>query len=106
MFRWTIAACCVSAMLTVSCAGSPPSLAVATPSIDMPQVATRPCRLDVLPPSPTISDLEISYVARGSDLVDCDAARRLAVETFEAQRLLTDVASDSPKRSWPRGTKE
>lgn len=88
------------------CAGSPRSLAVATPYIEMPEIAARPCRLDVLPPSPTISDLEISYVARGSDLVACDAARQLAVATFEAQRSLTGAASDTPKRSWLWGTKE
>ena len=105
MSRWTIAACCVSAMLTVNCAGSPRSSVVATPSIDMPEIAVRPCRLDLLPPSPTISDLEISYVARGSDLVACDAARKLAVATFEAQRSLTGAAIDPPKRSWPWGSK-
>lgn len=83
-------------MLIVNCAGSPRRLAAATPHIDMPDIAARPCRLDVLPSSPTVSDLEISYVARGADLVACDAARKLAVETFEAQRLLTDDGMPGP----------
>jgi len=43
----------------------------------------------MLPPQPTLSDLEIGYVTRGAQIVACDAARRLAVETYEAQQALT-----------------
>ncbi|MDO8408877.1 MAG: hypothetical protein Q7S93_02280 [Phenylobacterium sp.] len=50
--------------------------------------ALRPCKLHVLPPAPTLADLEIGYVMRGADLVACDAARRLAVGTHQAQQAL------------------
>ena len=66
----------------------------------MPDVATRSCRLNTLPASPSISDLEISYAARGADLVACEAARKLAVETFEAQRSLVDTLSSQTRGSW------
>jgi hypothetical protein len=39
---------------------------------------------------PTTADLETGYMARGEALLACDAARRLAVETFEAERALQD----------------
>ncbi|MDP1642065.1 MAG: hypothetical protein Q8L59_07755 [Phenylobacterium sp.] len=42
---------------------------------------------------PTLADLEIGYVTRGAQIVACDAARRLAVETYEAQRSLTTELS-------------
>ncbi len=49
-----------------------------------------PCRLDRLPEAPTLADLESSYMARGLALAECDAARRLAVETLLAERALQD----------------
>jgi hypothetical protein len=39
-----------------------------------------------LPDDATLSDLEIGYVTRGAQIVACDAARRLAVETLQAER--------------------
>lgn len=66
----------------------------------MPDVAARACRLDTLPDSPSASDLEVSYAARGADLVACEAARKLAVETFEAQRSLAGAMSSPVRRSW------
>jgi hypothetical protein len=56
----------------------------------LPMTATTPCRLDRLPPDPTLADLESSYMARGAALAACDAARRLAVETFEADHALRE----------------
>jgi len=53
--------------------------------------ALRPCALHVLPSAPTLADLEIGYVTRGAQLVACDAARRLAVETHQAQQALAEV---------------
>jgi len=82
------------------CAGSPRNLSVAAPHIEMPELAERPCRLDTLPASPTLSDLEISYAQRGADLVACEAARKLAVDTFEAQSALTKKMSKPVRRWW------
>ena len=47
----------------------------------VPEAATRPCALAVLPAGTTVADLEAAYVLRGSQIVACDGARRLAVET-------------------------
>lgn len=76
-------------LMTASCAASPPTFA-APPRLPLPGEAATPCRLDRLPETPTLADLESSYMARGRALADCDAARRLAVETLLAERALQD----------------
>jgi hypothetical protein len=53
----------------------------------------RPCSLYVLPDKPTEADLEIGYATRGAQLVACDAARRLAVQTHEAEHGLEGRAA-------------
>lgn len=58
------------------------------PQVEMPAEAVRPCQLHVLPPSPSAADLEIAYVQRGVQILNCDAARRLAVETHAAEHEL------------------
>ena len=50
----------------------------------------RPCQLAVLPERPTRADLDAAYVERGAQLVGCEAARALAVETLLAERALQD----------------
>lgn len=79
----------VCAIMTASCAASPP-LSATPPRLTLPQAALAPCRLDRLPAPPTLADLETSYMARGQALAECDAARRMAVETLEAERALQD----------------
>ncbi len=74
---------------TANCAASPPEFA-SPPRLALPVEATKPCRLDRLPDQPTAADLEVGYAARGAALVACDAARRLAVRTLEAERALQD----------------
>jgi hypothetical protein len=58
--------------------------------LELPGIALTPCRLDRLPDAPTQADLEASYMARGWALVECEAARRTAVETLETERALQD----------------
>jgi hypothetical protein len=58
----------------------------------MPAEAQRSCALYVLPAAPTQADLEIGYTRRGAQLVACDGARRLAVETHEAEHALEHEA--------------
>jgi hypothetical protein len=65
----------------------------------MPAAAASPCALYVLPEHPTEADLDIGYAARGANLVACDAARRLAVQTWAAERELQD-RQVGPKRGW------
>jgi hypothetical protein len=54
----------------------------------MPVEARRPCELHRLPDAATQADLEIGYATRGAQIVACDAARRLAVETLDAEHAL------------------
>lgn len=86
---WTRSAPLGLLLMIASCAASPP-LSAAPPRLALPVEATTPCRLERLPDRPTQADLEAAYVARGAGLVACDAARRLAVETLEAERALQD----------------
>lgn len=83
------------ATMTASCAGSPPISAVAPPRLTLPAIASRPCELHRLPPTPTLGDLEAGYMIRGRQIADCDAARRLAVQTLQAERTVID-AVDPP----------
>eukprot|EP01035_Chromulina_nebulosa_P044360 gene44360-biopygen30440 len=55
-------------------------------------MAVRPCELHRLPDAPTEGDLEVGYMTRGRQIADCDAARRLAVETLLAERAAADAA--------------
>jgi hypothetical protein len=56
----------------------------------MPAEAIRSCSLYRLPKSPNQADLEIGYATRGAQIVACDAARALAVQTHEAEHALED----------------
>lgn len=60
------------------------------PRLTLPALAEQPCRLPTLPPEPTIGDLEATYVQRGAEIVACNAARQLAVDTLKAERSMTD----------------
>lgn len=51
-----------------------------------------------LPERPTQADLEVGYATRGAQIVACDAARRLAVETHEAEHALEVQARSGHKR--------
>lgn len=86
---WIRIAWLASLGMTASCAASPPP-SVAPPRLILPRAATTPCRLDRLPEAPTEADLEAGYAARGARLVECDAARRLAVATLLQERALQD----------------
>ncbi|RAK54898.1 hypothetical protein [Phenylobacterium soli] len=54
----------------------------------MPAEAARPCSLYILPAKPTMADLEAGFARRGAQVVACDAERRLAVQTHEAEHEL------------------
>ncbi|QYF87522.1 hypothetical protein [Brevundimonas sp. PAMC22021] len=57
----------------------------------------------VVPDAATLADLETAYVQRGEQLVRCDGARRLAVETLLAERSMMDAWSaetNKPSRRW------
>ena len=85
----TLTALLACALPTASCAGRPPSFPAA-PRIEIPAEAARPCSLYVLPQAPSQADLEIGYATRGAQILACDAARRLAVQTLEAEHALEE----------------
>ncbi len=74
--------------MTAACVTSPRP--VAPPRLALPDAATRPCALAVLPDHPTAADLDATYMQRGAQVVSCDAARALTVETLIAERRLVD----------------
>lgn len=87
---WTTMPPLACALMTASCAGSPPTSAVAPPRLELPPQAARPCDLARLPERPSLADLEAAYMTRGAQLAACDGARRLAVETLKAEREAVD----------------
>jgi hypothetical protein len=90
-FLWKAAAPIICALMTASCAGSLPISTVAPVRLSLPEAATRPCALAVLPAEPTAGDLDAAYVQRGAQILACDGARRLAVETLLAERALQEA---------------
>jgi hypothetical protein len=85
---WKAAAPIVCALMTASCAGSSRTSPVAPARLILPETASRPCALATLPAEPTLADLEAAYMLRGAQVVACDGARRLAVETLLAERAM------------------
>jgi hypothetical protein len=92
MKRFHLMLSLASAPLIASCAAQTPSLPAA-PRIEMPAEARRVCSLYVLPSKPTLADLQIGYATRGAELVACDTARALAVQTHDAEHALEDQAT-------------
>ena len=87
-FPWRRAVPPACALMIASCAGWPPPSAPQPPQLTLPEATTTPCALARLPEAPTVADLEVAYMTRGSDLLACDAARQLAVDTLLAERAL------------------
>ena len=88
---WMPAALFACAIMTANCAASPPISTVAPARLALPPAALRPCALAILPADPTAADLDAAYVQRGAQIVACDGARRLAVETLLAERAMQDA---------------
>ena len=88
---WRTAALIVCAVMTTNCAASPPISPVAPARLVLPEAAIRPYALATLPAEPTAGDLDAAYLLRGAQIVACDGARRLAVETLLAERAMQDA---------------
>lgn len=86
---WKPSALVACALMTTNCAASRPE-SVAPPRLSVPAAAITPCELARLPDTPTLADLEVAYLTRGARLVACDAARRLAIESWMAERAMQD----------------
>jgi hypothetical protein len=65
----------------------------------MPAEAAKACSLYLLPQAPTQADLEIGYATRGAQVVACDAARALAVQTHTAEHALEDQVTGKGRSS-------
>lgn len=87
---WTLCGLIACGLMTANCAGSPPISTVAPPRLVLPEAATRPCALATVPEAPSLADLEAAYLLRGAQMVACDGARRLAVDTLTAERAMQD----------------
>ena len=87
---WTLCGLTACVLMTANCAGSRPISTVAPPRLVLPEAATRACALATLPEAPSLADLEAAYLTRGAQLVACDGARRLSVETLTAERAMQD----------------
>lgn len=89
MTPWSLAALSACMLMTAGCASyRPASAPISPPQATLPPEATAPCRLPRLGEAPTQADLETVYIQRGAAIVECDMARRAAVETLEAERRL------------------
>ena len=89
MRRSILPALLVCGMLMTACATRTPALPAA-PRVALPETVRTPCSLYRLPAAPTQADLEIGYATRGAEIVACDAARALAVQTHDAEHSLED----------------
>ena len=98
MRHWIPLALAGCALLTSGCASQLPTLPAA-PRLDMPAEATRPCELYLLPPDASEADLEVGFAQRGAQLAACDAARRLAVQTHDAEHALEDEARGKRRKA-------
>ena len=78
------------AVMTANCAALRLPSEAAPPRLPLPATADKPCHLTTLPAAPTAADLEVGYMGRGADVVACDAARQLAIDTLKAERALQD----------------
>ncbi len=58
------------------------------PRLAIPELAQRPCALATLPADRVITwaELEEAYLLRGRQLVECELARRLGIDTLLAER--------------------
>ena len=90
--------------MTASCVSSPPP-PVRPPRLALPDAAAQPCALAVLPPNPTQADLDAAYATRGAQIVNCNGARQLAVDTQQAEHQLIDEwlkLEERRRRGWLR----
>ena len=86
-----IALACIMTM-TGACAWFPRQSAP-LPLLTLPDLARRPCTLPLVPPEPTVGDLDAVLIQRGAEIVKCDAARQSAVDAFDAQQQAVKAAA-------------
>lgn len=103
---WKTLAALACGLMASSCAGTRrTSTDALPPRLTLPEAASRPCSLAQLPENPTEGDLDAAFMLRGAQVVACDGARKLAVETLLAERSLADrlqAQKEARSRPWWR----
>lgn len=90
----------VALMGLTACAA--PARQASPPTLQPPDFAAMPCSLYRLPEVATVADLEAGYATRGAQLAECEAKRRLAIETLQAEHELeARWRADAEKRLRP-----
>ena len=93
----TLSAWLAYALLITGCASHTPQ---SVPLLSLPDIVRQPCRLSMLPESPTEADLESGYADRGVEVALCDGKRDLAVQAFDAQQKALTPPSRPFWRFW------
>ncbi len=87
---WAMLVISVLMSMTGGCVSRPASLGVVMPVLALPPEVERPCDLARLEGEANLAALEVAYMRRGQQLMACDAARALAVETLKRERGLRE----------------
>lgn len=83
-----LTALAVSMTLNAACAWLPrPSAPRAAPILlTVSEIVRQPCRMPLLPQSPTQGDVDALIIQSGLAIIECDARRQLAVDILDAQQ--------------------
>jgi hypothetical protein len=85
--RLTLTALAVSMTLNAGCAPwLRPSAPIPLPILTVPDTVRQPCRMPLLPQSPTQGDVDALIIQSGLAIIECDARRQLAVDILDAQQ--------------------
>jgi hypothetical protein len=86
--RLTLTVLAVSMTLNGACAWLPrPSAPKPAPILlTVSETVRQPCRMPLLPASPTQGDVDALIIQSGLAIIECDARRQLAVDILDAQQ--------------------
>ena len=85
--RLTLTALAACLMLNAACAPwLRPSAPIPLPILTIPETVRQPCRMPLLPQSPTQGDVDALIIQSGLAIIECDARRQLAVDILDAQQ--------------------
>ena len=93
--RLTLTALAAFSMLNAACA---PWLRPSAPRpgpilLTVSETVRQPCRMPLLPQSPTQGDVDALIIQSGLAIIECDARRQLAVDVLDAQQTAIKTAA-------------
>lgn len=59
-----------------------------SPQIEIPDEARKPCAVALFPENPTNADIDAVAIIRGAQIMKCDVARQIAVNTHDREHAL------------------